>query len=211
MRILGLTGPAGAGKDTAAEFVMEWALENDIYALRAGFADALKYSAAVALGMPPAVARGASLEFINALKERGTITVNIPRTEAEVALGLDGDEMIGFSGRQFLQWYGTEAHRDAFGTDFWVDALFSKYSESSDRPELLVIPDVRFLNEADAIHSRSGQIWGVHRPDAASVENHVSEAGLPDHVLRCSIRNEAALEDFRTAVFQTADALLKLK
>lgn len=218
MKILGLTGLEGSGKDTVAGYVKEWGDNLGLTVERQGFADILKYSAAVALGMTHEEAGFedglGALNFINALKERGSVTVNIPLDAEEKAMGFTDDELppsMTLSGRQFLRNYGTEAHRDVFGYDFWVDALFKEYDSVVDdkpnAPDVLVIPDVRFDNEAEAIRRRDGFVWEIHR--AVEVEgDHISEAGIDGSLINCSIRNETSLLDLRKATFDTCNSFL---
>lgn len=225
MKILGLTGLEGSGKDTAAGYVKEWGDNLGLAVERRGFADILKYSAAVLLGMTheEAQTNDGYLNFTNALKERGEISITIPFNDEEKAadMGATTPVTMTMSGRQFLRNYGTEAHRDVFGYDFWVDALFSeydyapKYSDSYPgellnpdvRPDVLVIPDVRFDNEAEGLRSRGGFVWEIHR--AVEVEgDHVSEHGIDSSLINCSIRNETDLSDLRKATFDTCNAFL---
>lgn len=214
MKILGLTGLEGSGKDTVASYVTEWGDNLGLTVERQGFADILKYSAAVLLGMTHEEAQlnGGYLNFTNALKERGEISITIPLNVEEKALGLSDEELpptVTLSGRQFLRNFGTEAHRDVFGNDFWVDALFKEYDNvvGGDVPDVLVIPDVRFDNEAEAIKERDGFVWEIHRK--VEVEgDHVSEHGIDSSLINCSIRNETDLSDLRKATFDTCNAFL---
>lgn len=216
MKILGLTGLEGSGKDTVAGYVTEWGENLGLTVERQGFADILKYSAAMVLGMTheEAQTNDGYLNFTNALKERGSVTITIPLSAEEKALGLSEEELppaITMSGRQFLRNYGTESHRDVFGYDFWVDALFdaqgSDTPEGVELPDVLVIPDVRFDNEAKAIRARDGFVWEIHRK--VEVEgNHVSEDGITSGLINCSIRNETNLEDLRKATIDTCNAFL---
>src|ERR1051326_2875992 len=63
--------------------------------------------------------------------------------------------------RRFLQRLGTDGVRNHLGDNIWVDSLFRRlesYEEPSARTKV-VITDVRFPNEADAIRQRGGEIW----------------------------------------------------
>lgn len=216
-----------SGKDTAAEYAIEWA-ERDFYsAKRQGFADLLKLSGMRALGLPEDFTLKEALTYANALKDGGSITVTIPNAALKAAgateYQLGGPETYTFSGREFWRWYGTEAHRNVFGTDFWVDALLKPYEYKPEyedhypgklinpdrRPDFLIIPDVRFPNEAEAINRLDGIVVDIHRPgEINSGTGHVSEAGFSDEFITCSIQNDAGLPKLRAAVFDTLDALL---
>lgn len=181
MRIIGLTGQAGAGKDTAAAMLIEHL--SDQHVIRQGFADALKLSAARALGFDGSLDE--CLALCNGLKATGSVITTTPA----------GTRVI--SGRQFLQRYGTESHRDVFGSDFWIDAVLPVGRDDCD---VLVVSDVRFENEAERIRDRGGEVWRVTRPSLANASSHSSEAGLPAHLVDVEIANAGTLEDLRAGV-----------
>lgn len=182
MRIIGFCGPAGAGKDTVAQLVAD-ATSGTV--VRQGFADALKVSAARALGFEGVPID--CVDFCNDLKTTGTVVVHRGR----------GSGPLRLTGRKYLQRYGTEAHRDVFGQDFWLDAVLP---EGRDDCDLLLIPDVRFVNEAERVRERGGEVWSVERPDVAPVEAHSSEAGIPHGLLSRVIINNGSLDDLRFMV-----------
>jgi hypothetical protein len=100
--------------------------------------------------------------------------------------------------RQFAQRLGTEGGRAVFGENVWVDLVMRKVAELPD-DALVLIPDVRFPNEYDAIKGTGGYVVRVDRPSLVEDEHdaHASETewlGLePDTV----VRNEGALSDLR--------------
>lgn len=175
MPLIGLHGGAGHGKDTVCEFIREWCEDWDVASRREAFADRLKLSAA-RLFFPDLCLEDA-VAWCNQLKTGGKVTVTGVDVEAEA------------TGRELLQRYGTESHRDVFGSDFWVDAALADYQPND---ELLIVTDVRFQNEADAIHHRGGQVWRVLRigPGAGIPESdHKSEIPLPPEAVDNTIWN----------------------
>jgi hypothetical protein len=189
VRLIGLTGAARAGKDTVAGIIAARLGEVQGLAVqRQGFADLLKASAARALGFEGTVAE--CVAFCDRLKVAGSI---FWRDGA----GLN-DERGALSGREFLQHYGTEAHRDTFGESFWLDAVLPAGRADCD---LLLVPDVRFENEAERVIERAGEVWRVVRPGVAAVEAHASEAGLPDRLITREIVNDGDLGALRVKVF----------
>ena len=72
--------------------------------------------------------------------------------------------------RELMQRLGTEAGRSILGENIWVDALFR---EPLSAP--LVVSDVRFQNEADAIRERGGIIVRVVRNGVNATNGHSSE------------------------------------
>jgi dephospho-CoA kinase len=75
--------------------------------------------------------------------------------------------------RILLQRLGSEAGRDQLGENVWVDALFNKA-----QAPLIVITDVRFPNEAEAIKQRGGIIVRVEREGYGPINGHHSEVAF---------------------------------
>lgn len=179
MRVIGLCGAAGAGKDTVAGFLLDAVAG----AKRQGWADMLKLSAARVFY--PSMGLEQALHFCNWLKQPGN----------EVHAGCAGGVPVATpTGREFLQRYGTEAHRDLFGQDFWLDQVLP---EGRDDCTLLLIPDTRFENEAERIHERGGEVWKIVRPDQTAVEAHASEAGIDGRLVDREILNYSDLDELR--------------
>jgi hypothetical protein len=80
--------------------------------------------------------------------------------------------------RFLLQWWGTE-YRRAQDPDYWVKRLAEQISW--DKPEVALITDMRFQNEARWVISRGGITVKVDRPDyedQAINTQHASECEL---------------------------------
>lgn len=104
MVIIGIHGQSRSGKDTVCQILME--RYPAINFEKQGFADALKVSAARAFGL-----EGSDPELIakmDDLKSEGQISTPWGK----------------ISGRQFLQYYGTEAHGIYFIRHFGLIKLF---------------------------------------------------------------------------------------
>ncbi len=186
MKIIGLCGKARAGKDTVAALIAQ---ETRRHVIRQGFADALKISAALALGFDGAPEE--CIGFCDSLKVCGGISTTVEHGPYDI-------QEVYVNGRQYLQRYGTEAHRDIFGKDFWLDAVLPQGRDDCD---ILVIPDVRFENEAQRIWDRGGELWRVVRPGQDEVgAGHSSEAGIPDALVDRIVRNTSTVEDLSPLV-----------
>jgi len=61
-------------------------------------------------------------------------------------------------GRRLLQVLGTEAGR-AYNPDIWIDKLRTRLAQT--REPLIVVPDVRFINEAAMIRASGGYLVRV--------------------------------------------------
>lgn len=207
MKIIGLTGAAGSGKDTACGFALEWCEDRGLTAERLAFADPLKISAAACFGVPPSDA----LAFCNWLKQPG-VFVEAMRLEGSAGdlPSAEGSNIKGkrVSGRQFLQFYGTEAHRDVFDREFWVNVTEEKLNVRAGNLDVVFLTDPRFPNESAMIHKHDGEVWKIERPNAAAIEAHSSEAGLPEDDLDLRVNNVGSLEDLQAEVHLVCEARL---
>jgi hypothetical protein len=83
----------------------------------------------------------------------------------------------GFTPRLALQLMGTEAGRDIFGEDIWVNALKARIDNYEGMAKDFVITDVRFPNEIEAIKSWGGYVYRIKRGEepewyrTAEIEN----------------------------------------
>jgi hypothetical protein len=88
--------------------------------------------------------------------------------------------VIEFNSRSLMQYWGTE-YRRARNTNYWVDAALAKCADTAG-PQLFVIDDCRFKNEAQAIRDVGGVLVRIERPGAPTPSNpdHPSEVDLDD-------------------------------
>ncbi len=84
----------------------------------------------------------------------------------------------GKSPRQALQWLGTEWGRDLIGTNLWTNTALDTVKMSG---RDVVIDDVRFPNEVDAIRRAGGVTIWVHRDGVERQSAHESEALTRGH------------------------------
>ncbi len=152
MKIIGICGRAGSGKDEVARILAGFGFK------RAAFADALKREVELSWGnWPPEL----PLQIVQGLgKFQGSDIHRKPTPEPI---------------RKLLQFWGTNLRR-AQNENYWVDQLESRLL-SSQSISRWAIPDVRFPNEVTLIHALGGQVWLVKRSFLASVgiPNHPSE------------------------------------
>jgi hypothetical protein len=166
--ILGLHGRIGAGKNECARRL---ALIRD-GVVEVSFAAKLKESAAALLGCTVAdLERWKNEQY----------AVLVRDDEPKIVL----DQTV----RSFLQRYGTEAHRDVFGQDFWLDAALPL--DGDYHPDVLyTVTDVRFPNEAQRVRDVGGVMVGIVGAfDTPS--DHASEQTLEcDHWIDNTIRDD---------------------
>lgn len=167
-----------AGKDTAADFFAESVAELGYTTARTAFADIMKIVAADALGI-----KGTDEEkiaAIDALKhDGGFVQARYPQ-----ASGLDKVEH--HSGRDFIiglaggsdQTYGLRR----WDQDVWIRLCLKNAPTDTD---FLLVTDMRFQPEADAVHERRGIVIDI--------------AGRGEH------KNEDKITDVDYVVFNTGD------
>jgi hypothetical protein len=167
--IIGIAGKAESGKDTAAGFITT-VYPRHYY--RRAFADALKRDAFAAWS-----------------RDHGPYTPDIvaamplARMLACANLLKSGNESF----RTLLQDFG-QVKRNGNPT-YWIDRLFRDHANPANHhyrigPQM-VIPDVRFKNEAEAIIERGGLVIRLERPGhenrlTPEQRAHASETDLDD-------------------------------
>jgi len=100
------------------------------------------------------------------------------------------DLFWGLSYRQILQRFATEACRHTFGDDFWEKVMWSHHRNMDYN---LVIDDVRFPNEAEAILKRGGIVIEIVCPGIKQMD-HVSEIPLPESLISVRVINEGTIK-----------------
>ena len=85
--------------------------------------------------------------------------------------------------RLIMQGYGTDFRRKLTSDDYWILKLEKKITELPSNIHTVVIPDVRFLNEAEYIKKLGGKLIRVERgnkdkPWLPIKDSHVSEQEL---------------------------------
>jgi len=148
-------------------------------ACRVAFADPIYHGLSTMLGIQEAILRDRS-------------------NKEEVIVGL------GASPRQLLQTLGTEWGRRMVRDDVWLRVAFWKWQQlAAGGISLIVVPDVRFENEARQIRSEGGEVWMIHRPGVEPVAAHESEAGLPLKLIDRLIVNDGTVDQLRERVGAT--------
>jgi len=186
--ILGLTGKAGAGKDAAAEFLV------DVYGFkRIGFADALR---TVLAALNPIIfpANDPVIRIKDGLAMLGgwdELKRPCP-SDAKCVFCVKHPELpsIHLEVRYLMQNFGTEVMRAMVPT-FWIDRVADKVTDGGN----WVITDCRFDNEAEAIEAWGGKVVEIMRPRIAAIRSHASEAGIKPELIYGTIQNDGTLQD----------------
>ncbi len=113
------------------------------------------------------------------------------------------DPVFNVSPRIALQTMGTEWGRETINQSIWL----IRAQIEIEKHDLLVIPDVRFDNEAELIRRHGGRIIQVTRRQAESVNTHSSEAGINQDFVDYRLRNEGSLSQLYNMVDVLFDEL----
>lgn len=217
MIVVGLSGYAGAGKDSVADILVR-----DHGFTKMAFADQLKLVVEI-------------LDPILGFHQEQCCDCDECEQEIEevrlstlLAYGMTQEEikrdfMYGPELRRVWQYVGTDIVR-AIDEDYWVNRSFEALKETT--AERIVFTDVRFENEADAIFSMREwaanhppetieenthltSVWRIARPDQHPDTVHVSEQmiGLLDEEV--TILNDGTLAELEEPVALAMDLLLQ--
>ena len=115
---------------------------------------------------------------------------------------------LGKSPRQMMQTLGTEWGRELIDRHIWI-RLLEKRIETlrAQGVRTIVVADVRFENEADAIRRMDGQVWRVRRDEPATASAHSSECGVGLEDEEPEIVNTGTLDDLRERVLEALGVL----
>lgn len=174
---IGLTGPAGSGKDLAAGAI-DQAL-NSASCKKSSGKRVMVMSLADPLKMVCNVALGLTEEDMYTQEGKKRASTLYPH----------------LTNREILQKVGTECFRNTFGGDVWVTALLHHARQK--KVDVVIVPDVRFDNEAAMVKENGVLIHIIpsfpgYTPIVQS--SHSSEAGVtipPD----CIVMNEGTKEE----------------
>ena len=111
---------------------------------------------------------------------------------------------FGVTPRHLMQTLGTEWGRECIGPDVWVDVWKSSVQKWLDGGLNVVVDDMRFPNEWEAVKSLEGECWYVTRPRIHHESEHASEGALNDHGFDRRLINDGKLPDLYN---QVANAL----
>lgn len=126
-------------------------------------------------------------KWFNIISKRTNISIENIKNE------LQGKHITSI--RELLQIIGTDVIRK-YNENWHIQKMIEEI-ESYSEDKLIVIDDVRFPNEKEAILNRSGEVFFIVRPNVSEVSNHVSETSLKwqDFDYRHIIINDNITED----------------
>lgn len=108
--------------------------------------------------------------------------------------------------RMILQHVGTEGTRK-IDPNVWINSTLHQAKKLLETKKLVVITDLRFKSEMQAVRLAGGEVWRLHRPETdgrpTGLSGHQSEldlAGVPDADFQCVLSNDGTIEDLRAKV-----------
>lgn len=108
----------------------------------------------------------------------------------------------GVSLRQLMQTLGTDWGREMIGRDVWLVLATSRLIQQGSG---MVIPDVRFDDEAEWIRGRGGVVLHLRRRNAQEVSEHISEAGVTVKPGEFVINNDGSMVDLQNSISDFLD------
>lgn len=198
--IVGFSGKARSGKDTAAKYLIEQGFQ------RRSFAGTLKAIACDFLEI--------TMEDLEKHKDNPfPVSIHFEPVDVSVLISIIGQHVrltpsqesllalftVGKSCgsiRELLQFIGTDIGTRILGKDVWINAAMR------DLPELVVFTDVRFPEEKAAIEQLEGTSIYISRDLDSAIANsgHISENALDPKMFEYIVVNDGSIEDLHANV-----------
>ena len=172
-RIIGISGKLGSGKDTFAELLAEQLVGK---VERHALADKLRLITEIVSGVKMTTTHETNKPFCNEIRNYTQDQKNIVIKQFDKTIG------------ETLQLVGTDLFRDNYDTDIWVKSFFNEeLEEKLNSGKIIIVPDVRFINEADYINQEGGYLIRLEgdpigvRENSLRDLNHISETNLDNY------------------------------
>jgi len=149
--VIGLRGPAGSGKDTVADYLVE------------------KY------GFTKVTFGGAVKEIVAIISGWDINMLSGTTPESRIFRETENHSDFGMTAREMMQKIGTDLFRQYFDENTWINIVRRKVKTI---PGNIVISDIRFPNEAKLVQELGGYIFTLVRKDIKRMD-HISEQNFP--------------------------------
>lgn len=217
--LLGFSGKMGSGKDTAAEWIRQYWIEKNIPPSRiqtVRFADKVKEIVALILGV--------SVEMLNNREFKHTklgsdwVVWKVTTPQGGHRLFSNKSEALTYwehhpnsiweqqelTPRDLLIQLATDLGRNNIHPSIWVLATQKEISKHLAADCFVLVPDVRFENEVQALQDLGGVILRVNRKllnTEDAVHFNESETQLDNFPFEWVIDNNGSLNQFREQVW----------
>lgn len=195
--IIGLSGPAGSGKDTIADLLVAHAGFKKI-----AFADPLRSEVAAAFCIDPGILSQRET------KELPLHCLALSRCHDDGFAGLPFDLQAPRSPRWTMQHWGTDYRRNQ-RPDYWVNLTRERIKSllTNELVRRFVIADVRFADEAELVRQMGGQIWQITREDMETIDSsHISEVSGSEFAPDVVINNSDTVKHLQARVLEALEA-----
>ncbi len=204
--IIGLSGPAGSGKDTIADLLVAHAGFTKI-----AFADPLRSEVTAAFGIDPSILSQRETKelplhclALSRCHDDGFVT----RMRAMPCWWLAFDLQAPRSPRWTMQRWGTDYRRNQ-RQDYWTNLTRERIKSllTNELVRRFVIADVRFGDEAELVRRFGGQVWQITREDMEAIDSgHISEVSGSEFAPDVVVNNSDTLKHLQARVLEALEA-----
>ena len=185
---VGISGKKGHGKDTFANKLIIDLYNKGINAQLYHYADPIKDLVVSVFGLDPDVVYNLTPEAAK-LRDEPTYLRRL-----DFPTCFRDDYYKHLTTREILQIMGTEIGRQNCPT-IWSHAPFRK--QWPEDTNVVIIPDVRFIDEVESIKENDGLVFRIIRPSVENKDSHISETALdsyPIHKFSAVLYNDGSKE-----------------
>ncbi|MFM1991309.1 MAG: hypothetical protein RJA99_4266 [Pseudomonadota bacterium] len=200
MKLIGITGFAGSGKDAVCTAIQS----RRPMVVRVAFADALKVECAAAFAADPALFHDPTL------KDTATPVLAPTRCVDRAFvhhLGATLSWLDSLRPRTVMQQWGD--YRRAQDPDYWTKRLEPIVEAARIAgAAAVIVTDVRFLNEHLWLQMVGGKLWRVVRAGLVPRSGHASEWQLEGVRADLTIRNDYGMDELEARAIAAYDDLV---
>lgn len=180
MILIGISGKKTSGKTTTAEIIKQLFPNKSIII---NFGDAVKESLKVIFGFSDSELYGNDKEKVN--------------------------DYWKITPREMMQYFATDLMRNqmskqfsCIGTDIWVKCVERKIIDLLDKDVIVIIADLRFVNEYDMIKKYNGITLRIINENIQFVDQHQSEIELDNITFDYTIYNNSTRDKLKKDVIK---------
>jgi len=145
-----------------------------------------------------------TIAFADPIKESAKIIFNLTEEQVNGDLKEIIDKRWDLTPRQILQKLGTEGCRNIFGQDIWIKRL--KMELSKEENNNIIVSDIRFPNEAEAVKEMGGKLIKIIKSDLPiNKDSHISEQLIDKIESDMLIKNDFSMEEY----YEHIDTLIR--